>query len=71
MSSSTDSGAHVALLWILAIAFTIGAGIFSWNLTEPESFFGVLGFLLLWGVLSKVAFFLAMVIVKFIGGNHG
>ena len=58
----------VALLWIVTIVISIGSGIMAWNWIEPESFWEAIGFLILWGILSKVGHFLAMGLVALLGG---
>jgi len=68
MSSSGNGGALVALLWIVTILISIGSGILAWNWIEPESFWGAIGFLIVWGILSKVGHFLAMGLVALLGG---
>lgn len=68
MSSSNNGGALIALLWIVTIAISIGSGIMAWNWIEPENFWGAIGFLILWGILSKVGHFLAMGLVALLGG---
>jgi len=70
MSNSNNGGAFVALLWILTLILTIVAGVLSWNWTDPDSFFEVIGFLFLWGVLSKVGHFISMGLVALIGNSH-
>jgi len=40
----------------------------AWNWIEPESFWEAIGFLILWGILSKVGHFLAMGLVALLGG---
>ena len=67
MSNSND-GCLLIFLWIATIAISIGSGIMAWNWIEPESFWGAIGFLILWGILSKVGHFLAMGLVALIGG---
>jgi len=67
MSNSND-GCLVIFLWIATIAISIGSGIMAWNWIEPESFWGAICFLILWGILSKVGHFLAMGLVALIGG---
>ena len=67
MSNSND-GCLVIFLWIATIAISIGSGIMAWNWIEPESFWGAIGFLILWGILSKVGHFLALGLVALIGG---
>jgi len=68
MSSSDNGGALVALLWIVTIIISIGSGILAWNWIEPESFWGAIGFLIVWGILSKIGHFLAMGLVALLGG---
>ena len=67
MSNSND-GCLFIFLWIATIAISIGSGIMAWNWIEPESFWGAIGFLILWGILSKVGHFLAVGLVALIGG---
>lgn len=68
MSSSNNGGALIALLWIVTIAISIGSGIMAWNWIEPENFWGAIGFLILWGILSKVGHYLALGLVALLGG---
>jgi hypothetical protein len=67
MSNSDNGGALVLVLWIATIIISIGSGVMAWNWIEPESFLGAIGFLFLWGILSKVGHFLAGVLVAFLG----
>ena len=66
--SNSNEGCLLIFLWIATIAISIGSGIMAWNWIEPESFWGAIGFLILWGILSKVGHFLAMGLVALIGG---
>ena len=68
MSSPDSSGFIFALIWIITIIISIGSGMMAWNWVEPESFWGALGFLILWGILSKIGHFLALGMVALIGG---
>ncbi len=68
MSNSNNEGALVAVLWIATIVISIGSGVMAWNWIEPESFLGAIGFLILWGILSKVGHFLAIGFVALLGG---
>lgn len=70
MSNNDGTSAFAGLLWIITIAISIGAGVLSWNWVEPKSFIGALGFLILWGVLSKVGHLIAMGIVFLIGSSN-
>jgi hypothetical protein len=67
MSSSDYGGALLVLLWIVTIVISIGSGIMAWNWINPESFWGAIGFLILWGILSKAGHFIAMGLVALIG----
>ncbi len=68
MSNSDNVGAFAALLWIVTILISIGSGVLAWNWIDPESFLGAIGFLIVWGILSKVGHFLAMGLVALLGG---
>ncbi len=58
--STNNDGTFVGLIWVLTFIFTILSGILAWNWIEPHTFFGVIGFLVIWGVLSKVGHLLAI-----------
>ena len=61
--SEFNSGCLVGFfIWGLTIAISIGAGILAWNWIEPKSFGGVILFLIVWGVLTKIGHFLASAI---------
>lgn len=68
MSTSENAGFFIGLLWIVTVIISIGSGIVAWNWVEPKSFWGAVGFLLLWGVLSKIGHFIAMGVVAIFGG---
>jgi len=42
---------------------TIPAGFLAWNITEPESFLGALGFVFLWGIFDYIFGFLVTIII--------
>ena len=68
MSNSDNGGCLVALLWIVTIGISIGSGVMAWNWIKADSFLGAIGFLILWGILSKVGHFLAVGLVALLGG---
>lgn len=68
MSNSDNGGALITLLWIATIIISIGSGTMAWNWIEPESFAGAIGFLVVWGILSKIGHFLAMGLVALFSG---
>ena len=67
MSNSENGGCLIAIIWIVTIAISIGSGIMAWNWIEPDSFLGAIGFIILWGILSKVGHFLAMGLAALFG----
>jgi len=68
MSNSNSGGALIGLMWLVTILISIGSGVIAWNWVEPESFLGAIGFLIVWGVLSKIGHFLAVGLVALLGG---
>lgn len=67
MSNSDNEGVFLVLLWIVTIVISIGSGIMAWNWIEPESFLGAIGFIILWGILSKIGHLLALGLVALLG----
>lgn len=61
--STNNGGVLIGLMWIVTIVISIFSGILSWNWIEPDSFWGAVGFIIVWGVLSKIGHFLAMGLV--------
>jgi len=49
-----------AIALILTIVISIGSGILAWNWIEPDSFMGAIGFIIVWGVLSKIGHLIAI-----------
>jgi len=70
MSNSSNDGFLVVLMWIVTIFISISSGIMAWNWIEPESFLGAIGFLIAWGIFSKIGHFIAMGVVALIGGAN-
>ncbi|WP_431471865.1 hypothetical protein I5168_11545 [Nonlabens sp. SCSIO 43208] len=70
MSNSSEDGALMGLMWIVTIGISIGSGFMAWNWVDPDSFIGAIGFLIIWGVLSKIGHFIAMALVAIIGGAN-
>lgn len=57
MENNSNFGA-IAL--ILTIVISIGSGILAWNWVEPDSFLGAIGFIIVWGILSKIGHLIAI-----------
>jgi len=68
MSNSDSGGCLIGLLWLVTIGISIGSGVTAWNWIEPDSFFGAIGFLIVWAILSKIGHFIAMGLVAVLGG---
>ncbi len=54
--------ASIAMLLLYGIAW-VGTGTLAWNWVEPDSFFGALLFLIVWGILGYLAQLLAGLIL--------
>lgn len=65
-----NAGATVTFMWVLTIALSIGSGILSWNWIEPENFWEAIGFLILWGILSRIGHFIAFGILMVLFDNN-
>lgn len=54
------NGPTAVLIWLIIATASILSGILAWNIIDPESFLGGIGFIVLWGVLSKLAHFIVI-----------
>ncbi len=70
MSDSDNTGCIAIILYGGTIALSIVSGVLAWNWVEPESFFGAIGFIILWGILSTIGHYIAMGIVALFGGMN-
>ena len=68
MSNSDNGGVLIGLMYLVTVGISIGSGVMAWNWIEPDSFLGVIGFLIAWAILSKMGHFLAMGLVALLGG---
>jgi len=48
---------------MLYLLMTIPAGILAWDIVEPHSFWGALGFLFVWSILDYVFGFVATLVI--------
>ena len=53
----------VMIMWFGTFVLSVGSGILAWKWIEPHSFLGVIGFIFLWGILSKVGHFIMFGII--------
>jgi hypothetical protein len=70
MSYSNNGGTLVFTMWTLTIILTGIAGILSWDWIEPNGLWGFIGFLILWGILSKVAHLISMALVTLFSSKN-
>jgi len=69
MSDSDNGGLiAVAVIWIITILISIGSGVLAWNWIEPDSFLGAIGFIIIWGIFSKIGHFIAMGLAALFSG---
>ncbi|HOZ13418.1 MAG TPA: hypothetical protein PLH91_06515 [Tenuifilaceae bacterium] len=69
MSNSNKDNTFIVILWIITITISILSGVITWNWIEPESFLGAIGFIIAWGVCSKIGHFIAMAIVALVSSK--
>lgn len=55
MSNSNYSGCLGVFVIIIPIATWLGSGYIAWNWIQPESFLGVIKFLIAWGIFGYIA----------------
>lgn len=63
MSNSSIGCIFEWLFFIATAAVCIGSGFLAWDWIEPDSFWSVVGFLIIWGVLAKVGHFIMSLII--------
>lgn len=61
--SNQYSGFSFFILVILVIVSFIGGGMLAWDKVEPESFFGVVCFLIVWSIFTSIGYYLSLFIV--------
>ena len=69
MSNKSDDGCLPVLAFILYLVVIIGSGVLSWNWIEPKSFFGAIGFMIVWGILSYIGHFILIGIIALSSGK--
>lgn len=70
MSNSKNESILTVLTWIITIIISIGSGILAWNWIDPEGFLGIIGFLILWGILTKIGNFIVIGIISLFGRSN-
>ena len=50
----------VILLWVVQITVFILSGKFAWDLVNPNSFFDLFGFCIMWGICETIGFYLVI-----------
>ena len=69
MSDSNGTVFFAVLIWVFTISISIFAGILAWNWIEPESFLGAIGFIFLWGILTKIGHLISMGLIALLSGE--
>lgn len=62
MSDSNSGCALAGLSYIATAAVVIGSGFLIWNWFEPDGFWDIIGFLILWAILSGIGHFIVSAI---------
>lgn len=63
MNDSNYGCIITGLLYSATGAVFAGSGFLAWEWTEPSSFWSVLGFLIVWGILAKIGHFIVSLII--------
>lgn len=64
MMNDENLGSMLAIiLWIGTIILSIGAGFLAWDWIEPDSFWRTILFIIVWGILIKISYFIIGMIV--------
>jgi hypothetical protein len=70
MAENNNEGCLFFGVIILRIGLPIYAGYKSWEIIDPESFFGFLTFLILWGILTTIIQFILIGIAAAFFNNN-
>ncbi len=70
-NETASAGAFFIIIWIATIVISILSGIMAWNWIEPDNFWRAIGFLIAWGLLSKIGHLLATIIFGVISNKSG
>jgi hypothetical protein len=62
-------GVFIIIIFLLRIGLPLYAGFKAWEMVEPESFFGFIGFLILWGIITTIIQFIAIGIISLFSNN--
>ena len=63
MSDSNGSGITGVLIILVTIGIFIGTGFLAWNWIEPDNFWRVILFIIVWGLMVKAGHFIAALII--------
>lgn len=63
MSDSNDGCVGAGLLYFATTMVFIGSGVLAWKWTEPDSFLSAIGFLIVWGILTKVGHLIVSAVI--------
>lgn len=60
-------GSFAIIIMILHVVALVGSGVLAWNWVSPESFLGAIGFLIVWGILETIGYFLVLGVIYLFG----
>ena len=58
-----NNGTSAAIVWIFTIVVTIISLVLARNIIQPNNFWSLIAFLIVWGLFSGIGYFIALVIV--------
>lgn len=61
--SYSNENESLGIIYFITICIAIFSGYVAWNWIEPKSFFGFIGFMIVWSILSKIGHVLGLFIV--------
>ena len=67
MENSNFNSFLAIIFWLGVIAISILSGILAWKWIDPDTFLGVVGFIIVWGFLTKVGHSIMAFIVMVLG----
>ena len=62
-----NNGIIGLIIMILHVVAFVGSGVLAWKWTTPESFFGVIGFIIVWSILALIGYFLVIGMAYILG----
>jgi hypothetical protein len=70
MENSNFTGILVIIFWLGTLALSVLSAILAWKWIEPDTFLSVVGFIIVWGFLTKVGHSVMAFIVMVLGSSR-